>query len=85
MAGYIMLLIIGAALLLLVYFNYMNIAIASASTRLKEIGVRKVMGSSRKQIIFQFIFENLILCTIAVAIGLLLAQIYFYTLVPPDR
>jgi putative ABC transport system permease protein len=74
MAGYIMLLIIGIATLLLVYFNYMNIAIASASTRLKEIGIRKVMGSRRKQIIFQFIFENLILCTIGVMIGLLLAK-----------
>jgi len=77
MAGYIMLLVIGAALLLLVYFNYMNIAMASASTRLKEIGVRKVMGSSRKQIIFQFILENLILCTIAVGIGLVLAYYLF--------
>ncbi len=77
MAGYIMLLVVGAALLLLVYFNYMNIAIASASARLKEIGVRKVMGSSRKQIIFQFILENLILCTVAVAIGLLLAYYIF--------
>lgn len=76
-AGYILLLVLGVALLLLVYFNYMNIAIASASTRLKEIGVRKVMGSSRKQIIFQFILENLILCTIAVAIGLLLAYYIF--------
>lgn len=77
MAGYIMLIVIAIALLLLVYFNYMNIAIASASTRLKEIGVRKVMGSSRKQIIFQFILENLILCTIAVAIGLILARYIF--------
>jgi len=77
MAGYIMLVVIAAALLLLVYFNYMNIAFASASARLKEIGVRKVMGSSRKQIIFQFIFENVILCTIAVAIGLLLAKYIF--------
>jgi len=77
MAGYIMLLVIAAALLLLVYFNYMNIAFASASARLKEIGVRKVMGSSRKQIIFQFILENLILCTIAVGIGLLLAKYSF--------
>ncbi len=77
MAGYIMLMVIAFALLLLVYFNYMNIAIASASTRLKEIGVRKVMGSSRKQIIFQFILENLILCTIAVAIGLVLAKYIF--------
>ncbi len=75
--GFIMLAVIAIATLLLVYFNYMNIAIASASTRLKEIGVRKVMGSSRKQIIFQFIFENLILCIIAVAVGLLLAKYIF--------
>jgi len=76
-AGYIMLLVIAIATLLLVYFNYMNIAIASASARLKEIGVRKVMGSSRKQIIFQFIFENIILCTIGVMIGLFLAKFIF--------
>jgi putative ABC transport system permease protein len=76
-AGYIMLLVIAIATLLLVYFNYMNIAIASASTRLKEIGVRKVMGSSRRQIIVQFIAENVILCTIAVAVGLLLAKYFF--------
>jgi ABC-type antimicrobial peptide transport system permease subunit len=77
MAGYIMLLVIAIATLLLVYFNYMNIAIASAATRLKEIGVRKVMGSSRKQIIFQFILENLILCTIGVIVGLFLAKFVF--------
>jgi len=77
MAGYIMLLVIAIATLLLVYFNYMNIAIASASTRLKEIGVRKVMGSSRRQIIVQFIVENVILCTIAVGVGLVLAKYIF--------
>ena len=76
-AAYIMLLVIAIATLLLVYFNYMNIAIASAATRLKEIGVRKVMGSSRKQIIYQFILENLILCTLAVIAGLLLAKFIF--------
>ncbi|HEY1872684.1 MAG TPA: FtsX-like permease family protein, partial [Chitinophagaceae bacterium] len=77
MAGNIMLLIIAIATLLLVYFNYMNIAIASASARLKEIGVRKVMGSSRRQIIVQFISENFVLCTIAVIIGLFLAKYIF--------
>jgi len=76
-AGYIMLFLIGIATLLLVYFNYMNIAMASASARLKEIGVRKVMGSSRKQIIVQFILENVILCTIAVGVGLILARYLF--------
>ncbi|HEX3387081.1 MAG TPA: ABC transporter permease, partial [Mucilaginibacter sp.] len=76
-AGYVMLVVIAIATLLLVYFNYMNIAIASASTRLKEIGVRKIMGSNRKQIIIQFILENIILCTIGVAIGLFLAKYVF--------
>lgn len=76
-AAFIMLFVIAVSTLLLVYFNYMNIAIASAFKRLKEIGVRKVIGSSRKQIIFQFIFENLILCTLAVIIGLLLSKFIF--------
>jgi putative ABC transport system permease protein len=79
-AGYLMLLVIGLATLLLVYFNYMNIAIAAASTRLKEIGIRKVMGSQRKQIIFQFIIENIVLCTIAISVGLLLAKFIFLPL-----
>ncbi len=75
--GYIMLLVIALATLLIVYFNYTNIAMASASARLKEIGVRKVMGSSRKQIIVQFITENLILCTFGVLAGLFLAKTIF--------
>jgi putative ABC transport system permease protein len=87
-AAYIMLLVIAISTLLLVYFNYMNIAMASAATRLKEIGVRKVMGSTRKQIIVQFILENLILCTVAVGIGLLLAKYiflpWFMQIVPVD-
>ena len=75
--GLIMLLAIAVAILLLVCFNYMNIAVASASNRLKEIGVRKVMGSSRKQIIFQFLLENFILCIIGVGLGLFLAKTLF--------
>jgi ABC-type antimicrobial peptide transport system permease subunit len=75
--GTIMLLAIAVSILLLVCFNYMNIAVASASGRLKEIGIRKAMGSSRKQIIFQFLLENLILCTVGVALGLFLARILF--------
>ena len=75
--GFIMLFAIAIATLLLVYFNYMNIAIASAATRLKEIGMRKVMGSDRIQIIVQFIIENMILCTFAVAVGMLLAKVIF--------
>jgi ABC-type antimicrobial peptide transport system permease subunit len=76
-AGMITLFVIGIAILLLVYFNYMNIAIASASARLKEIGVRKVLGSNRSQIISQFILEHLILCTLSIMLGVLLAEFLF--------
>jgi putative ABC transport system permease protein len=76
-AGLIMLLVIAVAILLLVYFNYMNITIATAASRLKEISVRKVMGSNRKQIVLQFIIENLMLCTMAVLAGLFLAKVFF--------
>ena len=75
--GLIMLLVIAVSLLLLVYFNYINIMIASASSRLKEISVRKVMGSSRRQIIFQFVIENFMICTIAIGLGLFLAELFF--------
>ncbi|MBE9598534.1 ABC transporter permease [Pedobacter sp. MC2016-24] len=76
--GLIMLIVIAISILLMVYFNYINIVVASASSRLKEISVRKVMGSSRNQIIFQFIVENLIICILAVFLGLLLAEVFFF-------
>ncbi|MEP6750114.1 MAG: ABC transporter permease, partial [Bacteroidota bacterium] len=75
--GNIMLSAIALSILILVCFNYMNIAIASASGRLKEIGVRKVLGSNRKQIIFYFLIENFILCMIGVILGVLLANFLF--------
>ena len=71
--GIILLISIATGILLIAFFNYMNIAIASASGRLKEIGIRKVIGSE-KQIMFQFITENLILCTMGVLFGLLLSR-----------
>ena len=77
-AGLIMLVIIVLALLSLACFNYMNIAVASASTRVKEIGVRKVMGGNRPQIVVQFLVENLILCTGAVFLGVLMANFLFF-------
>lgn len=52
--------------------NYVNIALGSVPRRLKEIGVRKVMGGTRQQLILQFMIENLLLCTVALGLGLLL-------------
>jgi len=54
-------------------FNYANLTTARALTRFKEIGVRKVMGSSKRQVIFQFIVEATLisLISLVLAVGLL--------------
>ena len=67
---------IACLLVLLACFNYMNVAVASVSTRLKEIGIRKVVGGGKRQIILQFMIENLLLCTLAVIIGTTLSYVF---------
>lgn len=69
--------VIGILLMILACFNYMNIAIASASRRLKEIGIRKVVGGQRGQLIFQFLGENMLVCFFALVVGLFLAEFLF--------
>jgi len=71
--GRIVLSIIGCFILVLAIFNYINMAIVSATKRLKEIGVRKVMGGSRKSLVFQFLSENVIMTLFALFLGLILA------------
>jgi len=68
---------IGILLLLMACFNYLNIALASAGTRLKEISVRKVMGGTRRQIIYQFLLENFLICTLSLCLGLAFAHFLF--------
>ncbi len=52
--------ILAAVVILSACFNYTNLSIAKALRRLKEIGVRKVMGGKRHQIVIQFLFESVI-------------------------
>ncbi|MCF0053608.1 ABC transporter permease [Dyadobacter sp. LJ53] len=61
-------------LLLLACFNFTNTSIAISSRRFKEIGVRKVMGANKSQLIFQFMGENLLLCFFALIAGLIFAE-----------
>jgi ABC-type antimicrobial peptide transport system permease subunit len=68
---------VGIFLLALSCFNYMNLAIATASRRLKEIGVRKVVGGSKKQLVWQFLSENILLCALALGLGVLIAIVLF--------
>ena len=70
-------LFIAALLLALTCINYTNIAVSSATGRLKEIALRKVIGGTRKELVFQFLIENIILCSIALILGIALTEFIF--------
>ena len=61
--------------LLVACINYMNLATARASKRAKEVGMRKILGSSRRALVGQFLVESLLLAVVAVLLGLLLARL----------
>ncbi len=61
--------IIAVLVLLIACFNFMNLSVGQAASRLKEVGVRKVVGAGRNQLVFQFGFEALILSIIGALVG----------------
>lgn len=67
--------IMSLFILIIACFNFTNISIAFASRRLKEIGIRKVLGGRKIELIKQFLVENIVLCLIAsgLAAGLTLS------------
>lgn len=73
----IFLAILGVTMLVLACLNYINIAIVSATKRLKEIGVRKSIGATRKTVIVQFLSENIVVTCFALVIGLFLGAVGF--------
>lgn len=69
------LIVVGLFLVIAACINFINLATAYALKRSKEVGVRKVMGSSRGQLIRQFMTETALVTVAAVVLSLLLAQI----------
>ncbi len=72
----VLLFFMGFLILIPACFNYTNLMIARALKRAKEIGIRKVVGSSRKQVAYQFVVEAIILTCIA-----LVGTIFIFTLI----
>ncbi|UII34682.1 ABC transporter permease [Fulvivirga ulvae] len=58
--------------LLIAAFNFMNLATAQSSSRAKEVGVRKVLGAFRYNLIWQHLGESLLICSMAAVLAVLL-------------
>jgi len=66
---------IAFVILMLACINFTNLSVARAIPRAKEIGVRKVVGASRRQLVSQFLSEALFVSIIAFVLGLIVAQL----------
>ena len=66
---------IALFVLLIACINFVNLTIARSVKRSKEIGIRKVIGSDRKQLILQFLGESFFLCTVAFVLAIALVQL----------
>lgn len=77
---------VAVFLLLLGAINFINLSTAQASTRAKEIGIRKTLGGEKKQLILQFLSESFLLTVCATALSILLLPILlnvFRDFIPP--
>jgi len=66
---------VALLILIIACFNFMNLSTARAMKRAKEVGLRKVMGAFRHQLIKQFLGETIVLVSISLVIGIILLEL----------
>ncbi|MBS1659643.1 MAG: ABC transporter permease [Bacteroidetes bacterium] len=66
---------IAIFILLIACINFINLTVARSVKRAKEIGIRKVIGSSRRQLMVQFLGESFLFCFAAFALSILVVQL----------
>jgi len=66
---------VALLVLIIAVINYINLATARSSIRVKEIGVRKVIGSGRKQLVWMFLSESVLFTLISATVAITLAGI----------
>ena len=67
--------IIGIFILLIACINFMNLSTARSEKRAKEVGIRKVVGSRKRNLIFQFLSESVLTAFLAFLLSMLLIQL----------
>jgi len=67
--------LVGIFIIIIAAFNFMNLTVARAGNRAKEIGVRKTIGAVKNQLFNQFIIESVLLALIALFLAILIASI----------
>ncbi len=67
--------LIALFILIIASINFMNLSTARSANRAKEVGMRKVVGSTRKQLINQFLWESVILSIISLFFALILVEL----------
>lgn len=67
---------IALFILLIACVNYMNLSTAQYSKRAKEVGIRKVLGSDRNQLIYQFIVESVLITFICLVLAAVAVSIF---------
>lgn len=65
------------AILCIAWINYVNLTVARSMERAKEVAIRRVVGATRKQLIAQFLFESLLVNSIALVIAIGLVEAVF--------
>jgi len=67
--------LVALFILIIAVINFMNLATAQSQTRSKEVGVRKVVGATRRLIIRQFLAESVVLTLVSLSVALLLVEL----------
>ena len=66
---------IAILILLIAGINYMNLSTARSTSRAKEVGIRKVVGSTKRSLIFQFLLESMVLTFLSLIVGVLIIEL----------
>lgn len=64
--------VISWFILIIAWINYINLSTAKAVNRAKEVGLRKILGSHRRQLVWQFLIESFLINALSLALGILL-------------